>query len=626
MLTWIGHFHPLILHLPIGLTTAWCILEFWPKKKDAEPGSRNDAIRLVAIFTALSAVAAAVTGFLLAAGKPDTFTGETVDLHRILGIVYGSACIITAIAWFILHRRGKAAQISYRVLLLITAILLAPTGHLGGNLTHGETYLTKDAPDFIKGLLGEEIETSKSVSMDENSSFFVAIVEPVLINRCYSCHSGSKLEGGVALKPQSELQQYLGADGKLLPTLDLPINHKLHMPPTGKTQLLPDELALLQWYATAALEPDATVAQVTLPENLAHLDDHLEFSEDSLPEIDRDAVRALVEAQVYVHPVSKDSKLLWIDAAAAAPRFKPELLDSLKRLAPNIKWLSLARTGLDDQAIELAAECPNLEQLDLSYCKITDNGLELLADHQNLKRLTLVHTPISDASLPIFDSLPKLAKLSLWKSAITPEAAKAFAEQHEEIEINELIFSESLETAAPPQPAGLPKVTELGKFPFPTLDGWKALTVIDQNRAIKNETEVPVKYRVGNVVFEARKDTGTLTPFLVEFTQKDHFKVLSIGTPRKPKTFKVGQNSLPFSDQGPIEVSVAPGASLAIAWTTIDDPILPFTDNPAVDVWLSGGVAPKDSAKVTMKGVVPGKSAKPYKRTYAFAIELTPLK
>lgn len=423
MLHWIGVFHPLILHLPIGLVTGWMILEFCPRGKKNEITCRDSSLNLVAIFTALSAVAAAVTGFLLADSKPETFTGETVDNHRIWGIVFGSLCIVSAVVFFLLKDKGKARW-GYRAVLVVTSIVLVPAGHLGGNLTHGEGYLTKDAPDFIKSMFGDEDEEEELTEVTQDSSAYHALVKPVLVDRCYACHAGSKKEGGVDLKTYVELEKVLGKDGDFVKSLHLPHSDDLHMPPLGKPQLKPNELSLLDWWAKSKYSETTTIAEVQVPEKLQYLVEQISRKELNLPPLDKGVVAALRKRQVFVHPVSAESELLWVEAAASAPRFTDEDLELLHKIAPRIQWLNLARTQLDDRALKLAAACENLTMLDLSYTKITDKGLKLIENHPYLERIVLSQTSVTKASLPVFESLKRLKKLSLWKTKISDDELK----------------------------------------------------------------------------------------------------------------------------------------------------------------------------------------------------------
>ena len=132
-----SHFHPLLVHFPIGLVLIAAVAELV-----AIVTGREDW-RVVAVTNvwvgALFAVAAVVTGWILAAS---THVDDTASLewHRWIGtaaaLVAGGAALAGSSA-----RRSGTVRWSYRLALFGAAALVAATGHLGGLLVWGADFV-----------------------------------------------------------------------------------------------------------------------------------------------------------------------------------------------------------------------------------------------------------------------------------------------------------------------------------------------------------------------------------------------------------------------------------------------------------------------------------------------------
>ena len=75
-------------------------------------------------------------------------------------------------------------------MLSMTGALLAliVTGHLGGSITHGEGFLT--------GTEDENVIVKKPVIKDvQQAKVYNDVVQPILAQKCYSCHNKSRQKG-----------------------------------------------------------------------------------------------------------------------------------------------------------------------------------------------------------------------------------------------------------------------------------------------------------------------------------------------------------------------------------------------------------------------------------------------
>jgi uncharacterized membrane protein len=137
-LFFLGRFHVLVLHLPIGIAIAAVALD-WTSR-----GMRQSALAQASPFlwgaAAISAVATAVLGYLHFA--EGSFTGTAASAHRLFGTITALACV--AQWWLATRDRGVAGAVRLGVGAVVLA-LLTLTGHYGGNLTHGSEYLRMGA-------------------------------------------------------------------------------------------------------------------------------------------------------------------------------------------------------------------------------------------------------------------------------------------------------------------------------------------------------------------------------------------------------------------------------------------------------------------------------------------------
>ena len=144
----IGRFHLILLHLPIGIIVLAGILEFLTGKDKRMHFS--EAITISLKWGMMSAVLAGACGWLLSANGD--YDKAMIDLHFWSAI----ALILLSIILYDLSKVGKGGEKSkfYRPLFIVTLIALTATGHFGASITHGKTFLLDAAPDGVRSLFG----------------------------------------------------------------------------------------------------------------------------------------------------------------------------------------------------------------------------------------------------------------------------------------------------------------------------------------------------------------------------------------------------------------------------------------------------------------------------------------
>lgn len=284
---YLGRFHMLVLHYPIGFLTAAVLLELYGLKW---PNPSLPAITRFVLWLSLAGgIAASALGLFRASGGG--FDPALVNWHRNLGLAMVAATALTLFAQHLAHRQpgcpGRLA--AYRALLVASIGLLVGAGHYGGNLTHGSDFLTANPPALLAGLLPGSPPSRSSTtppnpgdgpatgptsaagatpdpgtSSAEGASLYASTVAPALKARCYSCHGPEKQRGDYRLD-QREHALKGGESGipaitpgeplksNLMRLILLPEDHDDVMPPEGKKTLTPDEvLAIARWIHAGA--------------------------------------------------------------------------------------------------------------------------------------------------------------------------------------------------------------------------------------------------------------------------------------------------------------------------------------------------------------------------------------
>jgi uncharacterized membrane protein len=274
LLQFIGHFHPVLVHLPIGMFMALVALEAaarLPRWKHLTEGSRP-----LLWLAALTGIPAALCGWCLA--SDGGYDATLLDRHRWTG----TAAALGLTVLLTLHLRGY--QRTYLAGLASMFALMTAAGHFGGDLTHGRGFLTRHAPEALRRLLGpaEAPEAAPSALARQRDPLALPVyetfVQPILASYCASCHGPEKVKGGLrvdsleALTKGGESGPALvparPADSPLLTRIELPLSHDEHMPPEGKPQPTTNELALLSWWIDAGAPPGRSAHQLQAPETI----------------------------------------------------------------------------------------------------------------------------------------------------------------------------------------------------------------------------------------------------------------------------------------------------------------------------------------------------------------------
>jgi hypothetical protein len=421
----LGRFHPLAVHLPIGLLVLVPLLE--------AAGALRPALREAAGFVLALALAGCLfalsLGFLLAYGSGEA--GTYVTRHLWGGVVLTIVvlmCLLARPQWY-----AQGAGYAYPMLLACMLIALVWTADLGGSLTHGSNYLTQYMPAGMKRML--------ALGAVPSASFYARHIHPTLDANCASCHGEGQAKGGLRMDSY-ELLMKGGQDGPvivagssaksiLFQRITLPPDHKQFMPAEGKPPLQSEEIAWIKAWIDQGASPTLTgLAGVTIRDELPAV--------SSLPVGDYSALMPEIQKveqgqgaklkQVSANP-SDGLILFTVDAASA---FDDAQLAQFQRFAPYIVEAELGRTAVTDASFDTLKQFTHLRALHLEETKITGIGLPRLASLSQLSYLNLSGTQVTAATTASLNSIKSLRHVYLYNTPAQPVPAASRTPQPKE--------------------------------------------------------------------------------------------------------------------------------------------------------------------------------------------------
>jgi len=413
----LGRFHPLVIHVPIGLIMLVPVLE--------TVGARRPALREAAGFVLglglIGCLGALTLGYLLAYGSGDVGPGVTRHM-------WGGIMLTILVLASLLARPGwmsGSVQRVYPALLTCVLLLLAWTAHQGGSLTHGSTYLTEYMPAPMKSWLMLGNVQAKTVP----GSFYAMHINPILDANCVTCHGRSKVKGGLRLDSYELLMQG-GKDGPvivprnpeqslLMKRVTLPSDHKQFMPAEGKPPLKPEEIAWIRaWIHDGASPAATTVAGVSIREEtpelpLVPVGDYSGL----MPEI-----RQMANGQgAKLMPVSsRPSDGLILNTVDVAGSFGDAQLAQFQKFAPYIVEVELGHTAVTNASFDTLGKFTHLRALHLERTAVTGDGIAKLAPLSQLTYLNLSGTKVTKAALAPLGSMKNLRHVYLYNTPAQP--------------------------------------------------------------------------------------------------------------------------------------------------------------------------------------------------------------
>jgi uncharacterized membrane protein/mono/diheme cytochrome c family protein len=419
----IGHLHPLLVHLPIGTLLIACILHWLSVKQRFR--ALQQAVSIILFFGMLAAIASSLSGYVLSG--TDDYDEQMVSTHQWLGI----ATTVISIIFYFLHKHYASSKVSHAASVLLF-LLIVFTGHLGGLLTHGSDY-------FSLNLSDKNIEIERKPIPDINEAVvYTDIVQPILQSKCYNCHGKNKQKGRLRLDDSVRIRKG-GKDGivlvagkadesEMIKRLLLSRNHEDHMPPKEKPQLREEEIGVLHWWVSTGASFHKKVKEITPTEKVKSYLVSLQQTSIDRPIItdvpstevqkaNEQVINSLKEKGIVVLPVAENSNYLMVSFITSDTVTNKDL-ENLSPLKQQLVWLKLNDTHIRDSALLFISSFKNITRLHLNHTKITDTGLVHLKGLNNLQYLNLVGTNVTLNGVLHLRELKNLKSLYLYQTDI----------------------------------------------------------------------------------------------------------------------------------------------------------------------------------------------------------------
>ena len=316
----IGRFHPIILHLPVGILAVLCLFELICSTRRGEQ-KYGDASLLMLLLGSAGAVFAVFAGIMLS--REGGYVGGNFSLHQTMGLLGTAGVLIALVVRLIAMGRGSMELLNaYRALYFVSFGIMGLGAHFGGNMSHGNKFLVEHAPAVDKGPMvsmeklflsfvekpkpqAEEKPEVKAETKPEEKAqpkpemadkpatppttptpapagdeklVFQHVILPVLTAKCNKCHCEEKSKGKLRMDTY-EMAMTGGENGKnfvagnlkeslSIERILLPDSDDDHMPPEGKDQLKPEEIELLKWWVEQGASGTQKVSDAKFPATL----------------------------------------------------------------------------------------------------------------------------------------------------------------------------------------------------------------------------------------------------------------------------------------------------------------------------------------------------------------------
>lgn len=421
----IGRFHPVLVHLPIGFLLIGLILQ-WLSSNEKYNVSQQ-VIKVVTLAGMITAIISCITGYLLSLSGD--YDENLVNWHIWMGI---GVAIISI--FFYIKISYRQFDLFNKILSIILLLFILITGHLGGSLTHGPNYLTAA---WSSSEDSTSIVQKKIVNIQE-ANVYGDVIQPLLQTKCYSCHGEKKQKSNLRLDaPQWILKggkngaiiNVSAEESELIKRLLLPREDDDHMPPKQKPQLSEKEIALIHWWVDNGSDFNKKVKEFKQPEIikpylLALQSDHLQ-EKKSIPIVpsepvekaDEKVLQALKDKGIIVIPVAQNSNYLMANFVSAI-NITDKDIALLLPVKKQLVWLKLNNTKIGDSALSIIGQCINLTLLQLGYTEITDSGLALIKNLNKLQLLSLIGTKVTGSGVMQLQKLKDLQSIYLYQARL----------------------------------------------------------------------------------------------------------------------------------------------------------------------------------------------------------------
>ncbi len=426
-----GKFHPLVVHLPIGILMVFLIVGFIIPRKQLQESYK--IIWLILLVSALSATLSCISGLVLSGSE--TYDTKLTNYHKIFGI---TLALFNWIIFITFKKMLYSPLWIYNSTLFLILTITIITGHLGGSLTHGSDFLSPSKPGewFRSSTVSKKQVKLNSTAFESASLIFE--------QKCIVCHGQNKQKGDLRLDTKEGFLAG-GEDGSLLANdksesillerIMLPLEDDDHMPPSEKKQLTAMEIKFLNWWIKSGADMNKTLAELNLPDSLQGFITSDESStinnlipQDEVIQADRNTLEKLNSLNVLISPIALNSNYLSVSFMNVIPENRTQAMEECVKLKQQIIGLNLDYQTLDTLTWQQIILLTNLRKISAKNSNLDDNKIAYFHTLDSLVSLNVVGTNVSSSGFEKIKNLQNLESIYLYQTNIDEAGFKQISQ------------------------------------------------------------------------------------------------------------------------------------------------------------------------------------------------------
>lgn len=428
-----GRMHPLLLHFPIALLFVGLFIDWFIVRKQPSNIPLQEVTGVIFNLLALCAALTALFGFFLY--KEGGYQGEEVNWHKWTGV------LVSLLAGLLVWLKDKSSLL-YFPTLVVSAVAIIVTGHLGAEITHGKGFLTEP---YRKQLQAKAI----IIENPDSAIVFRDVIQPILNEKCASCHNDNKAKNDLILTDYKSLVKGGESEDCLVPgNADksllykyalLPMEDSLHMPPKGKQQLDKAEIALIRWWINSGAKADEQYVNLPKVDTIHPIMLSLFKPKKGLDLLeiafaDQEKIKALNNPYRTVQQLSATRPYIAV-FAGSRNNFTTQDLAELKEIREQVVSIDLGNSNITDQDLKIVSQFPHLQKLHLQNNAIGDEGIRQLSGLSFLESLNLSGTKITPQALKELSRLKALKKIFLYNTGVPEDHIWALKKNNPSLEL-----------------------------------------------------------------------------------------------------------------------------------------------------------------------------------------------
>jgi uncharacterized membrane protein len=442
-----GRMHPMILHFPIVLLFVGIFTYGLNSRKSFQHPVVYEIAQYVFCFYAIGSALTAIFGFFLYI--EGSYTGDELFFHKWVGVA------VSLLAVPILMFIEKSSKLIMYGVFAINVVCVSLTGHLGSEITHGEGFLTEP-------IRKQRAARISQIENPDSAIVFRDVIQPILNEKCLNCHNSKRAKGQLLLDTyenilkggETSMSIVAGKakESTVFKYVSLPLDDTLHMPPSDKLQLDPDEIILLGWWINSgakAIEKYVALPKVDSihPLMLARFQPKKGLDLIDIPFADQATITSLNNPYRTVQQIAVTKPHIAVFLGTKVD-FTAKDLTELDVIKDQVTSIDLGNSKVQDKDLESIIQFKHLQTLHLQNIFIGDEAIKYLKTLPFLESLNLSGTKISAKAINEIATWKNLKKLYVYNTSVSTESVQAAKNSSPDLNIYSTQFdlSDSLYT------------------------------------------------------------------------------------------------------------------------------------------------------------------------------------